>query len=136
LGRDPRDPHHHRNLASAVGTAVAGALLVGILSANVTGNLTHNVELPPRLVAQVDLDNINFINNDRHKEMLAGTDATPGQVDAAVALNEQVRLRALRLGLLVLAALGLVAVVPANRLPHYRPGEIPETGGAMSAEGD
>jgi hypothetical protein len=42
------------------------------------------------------------VSNDRLQEILAGTNATPAQVDAAVALNEDARLRALRLGLLVL----------------------------------
>lgn len=116
-----------QNLASAVGTAVAGALLVGILSTNVSLAVASNVELPPELVAQVDLDNTNFVSNDRLREILAGTDATPTQVDAAVALNEEARLRALRLGLLVLAGISALAVVPASRLPDYRPGEIPES---------
>jgi MFS family permease len=116
-----------QNLASAVGTAVAGALLVGILSANVVSALASNVDLPPELTAQVDLDNTNFVSNDRLKEILAGTDATPAQVDSAVALNEDARLRALRLGLLVLAGISALAVIPASRLPNYRPEEVPES---------
>ncbi|MHC1562546.1 MFS transporter [Actinomycetospora sp. C-140] len=115
-----------QNLASAVGTAVAGALLVGILSANVATTLASTVELPPELVAQVDLDNTNFVSNERLETVLAGTTATPAQVDAAVALNEEARLRALRLGLLVLAGVSALAILPASRLPDYRPGEIPD----------
>ncbi|OZM84313.1 MFS transporter [Pseudonocardia sp. MH-G8] len=126
-----------QNLASAVGTAVAGALLVGILSANVATAVARNVELPPELVAQVDLDKTNFVSNDRLRTILAGTDASPAQVDAAVALNEDARLRALRLGLLVLAAISALAIVPANRLPDYRPEELPESvaSGATDAAG-
>ena len=116
-----------QNLASAVGTAVAGALLVGILGANVSVAVASSVELPPELVAQVDLDNTNFVSNERLEEILAGTDATPAQVDAAVAVNEEARLRALRLGLLVLAGISAIAIVPASRLPDYRPGEVPES---------
>lgn len=116
-----------QNLASAVGTAVAGALLVGILSANVATAVAGSVELPPELVAQVDLDNTNFVSNDRLREILDATDATPAQVEAAVAVNEDARLRALRLGLLVLAGVSALAVVPASRLPGYRPDEVPET---------
>jgi MFS family permease len=115
-----------QNLASAVGTAVAGALLVGILTANVVGALAGNADVPRSLVAQVDLDNTNFISNDRLNEVLSKTDATPAQVDAVVALNEDARLSALRTGLLVLAGISLLAIAPASRLPKYRPGEIPE----------
>ena len=123
-----------QNLASAVGTAVAGALLVGILTANVASALVDHTELPPGLVAQVDLDSTNFVSNDRLKEVLSQTDATPAQVDAAVALNEEARLDALRIGLLVLAGLSALAAVPASRLPAYRPGEIPESVATGSRE--
>lgn len=116
-----------QNLASAVGTAVAGALLVGILTVNVMSALADDVDLPPSLTAQVDLDNTNFVSNDRLEEVLAETDATAEQIDAAVALNETARLSALRTGLLVLAGVSLLAVVPASRLPRYRPEEIPES---------
>ena len=116
-----------QNLASAVGTAVAGALLVGILSTNVATALVGNVTLPPELTSQVDLDNTNFVSNDRLKDILAETDATTEQVDAAVALNEDARLRALRFGLLLLAGVSALAIVPASRLPKYRPHEVPES---------
>jgi len=113
-----------QNLASAVGTAVAGALLVGILSANVMTALADHAELPPELVAQVDLDSTNFVSNARLEEILAETDATSTQVDAAVALNEDARLSALRIGLLILAGLSAIAILPASRLPNYRPQDI------------
>jgi hypothetical protein len=117
-----------QNLAAAVGTAVAGAMLVGILSINVSQAVINNVELPPRVVAQLDLDQVNFVSNDRLREVLVRTDASPAEVDAAVQVNTDARLRALKLGLLILAAVSVVAIVPAARLPDYRPGEIPETG--------
>ncbi|GIG36481.1 MFS transporter [Cellulomonas pakistanensis] len=115
-----------QNLASAVGTALVGALLVTILSVNVGRAVVEHPELPPGLVAQVDLDAVNFVSNDELREVLAGTDADPAQVEAAVALNEEARLNALRLGLLVLAGVSATAVLPASRLPRYRPGEIPD----------
>lgn len=52
------------------------------------------------------------------------TAATPSQVDAAIAINEEVRLRALKTGLLIFAGVSLLAVVPASRLPRYRPHEL------------
>ena len=115
-----------QNLAAAVGTAVAGALLVGLLSAAVLSRVTASPELTPELQAQVDLDNINFISNDRLQETLARTTATPVQVAEAVRVNTQSRLRALKIGLLIMAAIALLAVIPAGSLPNYQPGEIPD----------
>lgn len=113
------------NLAAAVGTAVAGALLVGLLSAIMLGNIAASPKLTPELQAQVDLDNINFISNDRLQTVLAGTTASPAQVAEAVRVNTESRLRALKIGLLIMSGLAFLSILPAGRLPNYRPGEIP-----------
>ncbi|WP_254628278.1 MFS transporter [Plantibacter sp. MCCC 1A11337] len=116
-----------QNLASAVGTAVAGALLVTILGVNVGAAVAERVELPPELVSQVDLDSVNFVSNEQLRTALEETtDATPEQVDAAVDVNTQARLSALKLGLLAMAAVSALAILPASRLPGYRPHEVPD----------
>jgi predicted MFS family arabinose efflux permease len=115
-----------QNLASAVGTAVVGALLVALLSVGVGRAVLEHPELPEELVAQVDLDDVNFVSNaDLEEVLLSQTDATPEQVKQAVQLNEEQRLQALKLGLLVLAGVSAIAMVPASRLPRYKPHEIP-----------
>jgi predicted MFS family arabinose efflux permease len=115
-----------QNLASAVGTAVAGALLVGLLSMIALGGIAASPKLTPELQAQVDLDSINFISNDRLQTVLSGTTATPAQVTEAVRVNTESRQRALKIGLLIMAGLALLAIFPAGRLPDYRPGELPD----------
>jgi MFS family permease len=115
-----------QNLASAVGTAVAGALLVGILSWGIAQAVMANTYLPPELTEEVSLENANFVSNDQLRELLAGTNATESQTAEFVRINEEARLSALRAGLLVLAGISALAIVPAARLPRYRPGEIPD----------
>jgi predicted MFS family arabinose efflux permease len=113
------------NLAAGVGTAVAGALLVGLLSASVLRSVAENPLLPPALQSEVDLDNVNFVSNERLLSIMEGTSASPEQVAEAVRVNTEARLRALKIGLLVMAGVSLLSIVPARRLPSYRPGEIP-----------
>jgi hypothetical protein len=113
------------NLAAAVGTAVVGALLVGLLSTIMLGSIAASPKLTPELQAQVDLNNINFISNDRLQTVLAATTASPAQVAEAVRVNTESRLRALKIGLLIMAGLAFLSIVPAGRLPNYLPGEIP-----------
>lgn len=115
-----------QNLAAAVGTAVAGALLVGLLSAAILSRIAANPMLPPEVQSQVDLDSINFVSNDRLQGVMEGTSATPEQVAEAVRVNTEARLRALKIGLLIMAALALLAIIPAGRLPNYIPGEVPD----------
>jgi predicted MFS family arabinose efflux permease len=114
------------NLAAAVGTAVSGALLVGLLSAGVFASLASNPVIPPYIQSQVNLDGINFVSNDRLMTAMQQTTATPAQVDEAMRINTEARLRALKIGLLVMAGLALLSILPAGRLPGYKPGEVPD----------
>jgi F0F1-type ATP synthase membrane subunit c/vacuolar-type H+-ATPase subunit K len=114
------------NLAAAVGTAVSGALLVGLLGASILTSLAAHPELEEELRTQVDLDNnVNFISNDRLLAFLETTDATPEQVEEAMQINAEARLRALTIGLLIMALLSVLAIFPASRLPKFKPGEVP-----------
>jgi MFS family permease len=113
------------HLAAAVGTAVSGALVVGILSANIQRALVDHPTIPAALISQVDLDNVRFVSNDRLVEMMSRTTAQPDQIAVALQINADARLRALKLTFLLLAGLGLLAFVPAGRLPDYRPHEVP-----------
>ncbi len=70
---------------------------------------------------QVDLENATFISNERLLDVMRRTSATPEQVAEAMRINTEARLRALKIGLLVMAGLALVAFFPAGRLPNYRP---------------
>ena len=113
------------NLAAAVGTAVRGALVIGILSANIQRALVDHPTIPPGLISKVDLDSVTFVSNDRLLEMMSRTAATLEQVEAALQINSDARLRALKLTFLLLTGLGLMSFVPAGRLPDYRPDEVP-----------
>jgi predicted MFS family arabinose efflux permease len=114
------------NLAAAVGTAVAGALLVGLLSSAVMRQLAQNPTLPIEIQSQVDLDSITFVSNERLEAVISGTTATAEQKAEALRINTEARLLALKIGFLIMAGLALLTILPASRLPNYRPGEIPE----------
>ena len=114
------------NLAAGVGTAVAGALLVGLLSSAVMLRVEANPRLPPELLAQVDLENITFISNDRLLSALQRTTATAEQVDAAITVNVEARLAALKMVLLLMAGVALLLILPSRLLPDYKPGDIPD----------
>jgi MFS family permease len=124
-----------QNLAAAVGTAVAGALLVGLLSAAILAGIAANPKLTPELQSQVDLDSINFISNDRLQSALERTTAVPAQVAEAVRVNTEARLRALKIGLLVMAGLAMLGIFPAGQLPDYIPGAVPAPGNAPARRG-
>lgn len=113
------------NLAGGVGTAVAGALAVGILSVNIERSLIDHPTIPAALINQVDLDRATFVSNARLQEVMVGTTATPEQIDAAVRINSDARLRALKLSFLLLASVALLVIAPAGRLPNLLRGGTP-----------
>lgn len=115
-----------QNLASAVGTAVAGALLVSLLTLSLGRALVEREYVPEEIAEHTSLQDPNFIPNDQLRASLAETGASAEQVEEFVELNTGARLRALQLGLLILSGVSALAILPATRLPDYRPGEIPD----------
>jgi predicted MFS family arabinose efflux permease len=113
------------NLAVAVGTAIASALAVGLLSAIVMTRLAENPVIPAALQQEVDLDNISFVSNDRLEAALAQTGASQEQVAEAISINTDSRLRALKTAFLIFSGCALLAFFPAGRLPRYHPSDAP-----------
>jgi len=112
------------NLSTALGTAFAGVVAVSLLSAIVFSSLAQS-NIPNSLKGQVNMDNVNFITNDQLEAVLGETTATAVEVAEAVSINETARLQALKASFLILAAIALLALVPARGLPAYVPGEVP-----------
>lgn len=99
---------------------------MGLLSAAVMSRLADNPTLPVEIQSEVNLDNVTFVSNERLRDVIAGTSATQEQKAEALRINTDSRLLALKIGLLIMAGLALLTILAAGRLPHYRPGEIPE----------
>ncbi|POH58601.1 MFS transporter [Arthrobacter glacialis] len=114
------------NISGSVGIAVASVFAVSILAMSVTAGMSAHDEIPADLQQQIPLDSVNFVTNDHLKDFLATTSATAAQVDAAVKVNEDARLQALKISLLGLAAIAMLAIVPAGRMPNRLPGDLPE----------
>lgn len=121
------------NMSTALGTAFATVVAVGLLSLFVTSSLVQST-IPDSLKVQVNLDDVNFISNDQLESVLGSTTATPEQVAVAVSINEEARLRALKASFLILAVISLLAMFPALKLPNYVRGEVPATPPADTLE--
>lgn len=116
-----------QNLAAAVGTALVGAVLVGLLSTMILANLNDNPVITAELKDQVNLENLNFFSDSQIQERLSDVVIVPGQMDEALRINADARMRALKIGFLILSCISLLAQLPCRWLPDYRPQEIPTT---------
>ena len=72
------------NLSTALGTAFAGVVAVGLLSLFVLSSVGDNPLIPLQLKAQMNLDSINFISNAQLQEVMGATTASSAQVAEAV----------------------------------------------------
>lgn len=111
------------NLSNGVGTALAAALLVGVLSIELQRQVTDHPLFPPELLAQADtkLDHPSFASNEQLLSFLMrNTNANVEQVREAVHLHAEARLHALHIAFLFFAALSLLMIVPARKLPGLK----------------
>jgi len=86
--------------------------------------LFRSSNLPPSLKTEINFDNVDFVSNDQLKAVLARTSASPQQVDEAVLINAEARLRALKATFILIAGISLLAIFPAMGLPKYAPGKL------------
>lgn len=121
------------NVSSALGAAFAGVVAVGFLGVLLTTGFNRS-SLPPDLKREINFDRVDFVSNDQLKAVLSQTSATPEQVDEAVKINQEARLRALRGAFFLVAALALLSLFPAMKLPDYVPGEL-DAEDMVNAEG-
>ncbi|WP_205881492.1 hypothetical protein [Leucobacter coleopterorum] len=113
------------NLSGSVGIAVASAFAVAMLTSSLSTAAAEHPEISKELISQVNIDEANFLTNEQLLGVLEGTSASASEVAAATEVNEEARLRALQISLLGLAAISLLAIAPASRMPKFRKEGLP-----------
>lgn len=108
------------NISGSAGIAVATAIAVSTLGLFAVRDVASSTIFTEQLVQEVNLDNADFITNDQLEAILAETSATPAEIEAAVEVLTDARLDSLQLTLMLLAALALLALVPAGGMPDFR----------------
>jgi MFS family permease len=111
------------HLAAAVGAALAGAIVIGVLGAAVDRQLARDPATANQLRMYLDLNRVAFVSNDRLQHVMERTAATPEQVKNAIRINTDARLLALKLAFFVLAGVTLIGLAPiAREVSHRVPG--------------
>jgi MFS family permease len=101
------------NFGASLGTALAGAILIGVLSTTLITGAESNAAIPTSVTqsATVELSSgVPFISDAELSSKLAKTDLTPATQKAVVSENEKARLAGLRAALWVLAVFSIVAL--------------------------
>jgi MFS family permease len=112
------------NLGASVGTALAGSIVITVLSSSLILGVQENAQLPETVkdkVATQLANDVQFISTTALEDELTKMNADPQVVDDLVEENIEARLKALDSALAVLALMALVALSFTGRIPNQQP---------------
>ncbi len=115
-------------LGSSIGTALAGAVLVSVLTASFFTGIQNNPDVPSSVAssAQTELaGGVPFISDDDLEVALSDADVPAATADAVLETNTESRIDGLRAAASVLALLALVALLFTRGIPTVQPGAQP-----------
>jgi len=108
------------NLGASLGTALAGSIMIGAVTAAFLGNIQQSSAIPSRVkdTAQVELaDGVPFVSDADLKQALDDAHVSGRASDAALSAYEEARIAGLRSALGLLALLTIIALFYAGRIP-------------------
>ena len=114
------------NLGASLGTALAGSVLIGALTATFLSGLAADPDVPPEVNnrAQVELSGgIPFVSDATLESALEDAGVGAAQADQIAELNADARIAGLRLSLAVLALLAALALFLTRLLPTRAVGQ-------------
>jgi MFS family permease len=115
-------------LGAAIGTALAGAVLISALSSAFFAGIKDNPAIPGTLSSQAEVQlvgGVPFIPDDQLSSALTDAGVEGTATAAIVEENEEARLDGLRSALSVLAVIALVALFFSGGVPTRQPGAVP-----------
>ena len=118
------------NLGAAIGTALAGSILIAALTASFLVNVTENPDIPSSVKDQANVQlagGIPFMSDADLQAALDEARVPPEVASAALEANDQARVDGLRSALSVLALIALSGLFFARAIPNS-PKSAPESG--------
>jgi EmrB/QacA subfamily drug resistance transporter len=116
------------NLGAAIGTALAGSILITALTTSFLQGVEQNPAIPEQVKSQADVQlasGVPFLSDADLEAALTNAGVAPDVTAATLDVNAQARVDGLRSALVVLALIALVGVFFARRIPTLPPGSPP-----------
>jgi MFS family permease len=121
------------NLGGALGTAVAGAVLISVLISSFSGLVTQNNVIPEqekeRVLASLNQD-ATTVSDRQARAYLAEKSFSPDVDNALYDINQTARNKALLSALLAIGVIGLIGLAFSFFLPKGAPGKAKDEGDA------
>jgi MFS family permease len=125
------------NLGASIGVALAGSVLIAMLTTSFLNGIEQNPTVPPAVAAQANVElagGIPFISDADLRTALTEAGASAQVSQAVVDENEQARLDGLRTALAVLGLIALVGLFFSTRIPTQQPGSTLRGAGVTSKQ--
>jgi hypothetical protein len=116
------------NIGASLGTALAGSVLIAVLSATLLTGIEQSpaVSAAVKEQAQVPISKgVPFVSDADAKAGLENAGVTGDEATAIIAENQKARIRALRAALAVIAIVAALALFSAGGIPTRQPGSEP-----------
>jgi len=116
------------NIGASLGTALAGSVLIAVLSATLLTGIEQSPEVSAAVKQQAQVPiskGVPFVSDADAKAALEDAGVSGEEATAIVAENQKARLRALRAALAVVAVVAALALFFAGGIPTRQPGSEP-----------
>jgi MFS family permease len=111
-------------LGSAIGTALAGAVLISGLTSSFFSGIEDNPDIPDEVSSQASVElsgGVPFVSDDQLDSALSDAGVEGEAATAVIEENEQARIDALDTSLVVLAGFALLAMFLTRAIPTRQP---------------
>ena len=121
---------------ASLGTALAGAILIGSLTASFLSGIEQNPDVPKGVSDQATVElsaGVPFVSDAQLETALQDAGVDEQTTQAVLDVNEQARVDGLRSALALLALIGVIGLFFTKRIPTRQPVGVPAGGGPNPA---
>lgn len=115
------------NLGASVGTALAGSVLIAVMTSSLIGGINTSADVPGEIASQASVQlaaGAPFVSDSQLEEGLASAGISGGEAAAIVDANRQARINGLDAALALIALVAVIALFAAQRIQTSQPGNV------------
>ena len=126
------------NLGASLGTALAGSVMIAVLTTSLIAGIQENPEVPDSVKDQATVDlasGVPFVSDTDLRQAMTDAGQSPEVTDAVVDENRAARIEGLDAALGVLAIVAMLSLFATGRVPEEQPGADPVADEPATVEG-
>jgi hypothetical protein len=118
------------NLGASVGTALAGSVMIAVLTATLVSGIQKNPDVPQQAKQQASVQlasGVPFLSDAALRSAMEDAGQSATVTDAVVAENRTARIAGLDTALAILAVIAAIALFFTGSIPARQPESVPDT---------